>query len=73
MMSIWRLSELILFTEGQSIKFDHDGSIWQGQVISTGGTVKVTDAPVKRMIGKVVTVRISQVVAWLPVRGKVVV
>lgn len=72
-MSIWRLTKLTSLTEGQSIKFDHDNSVWQGQVISIKGAVKVTDAPVKRMIGKVVTIRISQVVAWLPVRGKVVV
>lgn len=67
-MSIWRLTKLTSLTEGQSIKFDHDGSIWQGQVISVGGTVKVVDAPVKRMINKVVTIKIGQVVAWRPAR-----
>lgn len=68
MMSTWKIGQPALLTEGQSIKFDHDGSIWQGQVISVGGTVKVVDAPVKRMINKVVTIKIGQVVAWQPAR-----
>lgn len=64
MMTTWKIGQPASIIVGQLVKFDYNGSVWQGQIVSDGLKVRVTDTPVKRMVGQIVTIKAGQVVAW---------
>lgn len=72
-MTNWKLTPPPYLGEGHKIRFNQNGSIWEGEIVGKELLTKITDAPVKKMVGKEIKIKFSQVVAWQPLKAKMVV
>lgn len=72
-MAIWKTTPPPYLGEGHKIKFNQNGVILEGEIIGQNLLTKVTDAPVKKMVGKEIKIKFSQVIAWQPLKAKMVV
>lgn len=72
-MTIWKTTTPPYLGEGHKIRFNQNGSIWEGEIVGKDLLTKITGTPVKKMLNKQIKIKFTQVVAWQPLKAKMVI